>query len=126
MGYGRRGLAGKLHTVPAWFAEGVATSLGNAPECAPGLPRGIDDLRKLGTPRAWFDHTNLPGKAVPTYCQAKAEAERWVLQHGKPKFLELLERVRDGESFDNVYGAVGVGDDDARGVAKSRQTRAQK
>jgi hypothetical protein len=92
------------HRAPAWFHEGAAAALANAPACQPGMVRGIDDLRNLDENQAWANHTNLPGKMHPTYCQARAEVEGWMGRNGRERFLALIAAVRMGAAFDDVYG----------------------
>ena len=99
-------LTSRLHHafMPAWFHEGIAASLSNEPACTPGMTRGIDDLRRLDRNRAWADYTNHPELLQRTYCQARLEVEAWMHRSGKPHVLELIDAVRDGAAFYDVYG----------------------
>ncbi len=101
-------LGSRLHHafVPTWFHEGIAASLADAPTCAAGGSRGIDDLRRLDQNRAWADYTNQPGTLQRTYCQARAEVEAWMQRFGKPHVFELIDAVRDGAAFYDVYGSM--------------------
>ncbi len=89
--------------LPAWFHEGLAAAVGDAPHCAAPV-RGVDDLRRLDTLAAWGEYTGHRSTQEPTYCQARAEVDAWVHRFGAPRVVELMRKVRDGASFDEVYG----------------------
>jgi hypothetical protein len=93
---------------PAWFHEGLATWMSGEPACSGSEPHGVDDLRRLATNATWNDFTNTePQDAIgPTYCQARAELDAWVHANGRERIAGLLGRVRAGEPFDEVYGAM--------------------
>jgi hypothetical protein len=101
-------LDARLHHafVPAWFHEGIAASLADAPTCPPNVTRGIDDLRRLDRRRAWADYTNQPGTIERTYCQARAEVEAWTRRFGTSRVFQMLDAVRDGAAFYELYGAM--------------------
>jgi hypothetical protein len=90
--------------LPLWFHEGTAASIANEPGNCHGGEKGIEDLRKLDANRDWANYTNLPGKLDPTYCQARAEVTAWIDRHGRQRFFELLELVREGGRFYDAYG----------------------
>ena len=90
--------------VPSWFDEGLATLVGEAPDCRRQLPRGIDDLRRLDDRVVLEKYTEVPGLLVPVYCQARAEVDAWLSRAGKPRLFALLDAVRSGRSFYDAYG----------------------
>ena len=91
--------------VPTWFNEGLAVVVGGEPTCAGHEDvKGIDDLRRLVHDAAWADYTNTANTMEATYCQARAEVGAWLRRAGKVGLLDLIARVRDGASFDDVYG----------------------
>jgi hypothetical protein len=97
----------RLHgaSLPPWFNEGVAASIGgNTPHCDDQTEKGIDDLRRLANNREWSDYTNLRGRLDPTYCQARHELEAWMGRFGRSRLLQLIQAVRDGGSFYSLYG----------------------
>lgn len=90
--------------VPAWFDEGLAASVGDAPHCAGVTARGVDTLHRLESTGVFFRYTDLRGRFEPTYCQARAEVEAWVRKHGRERLDALLEGVGAGTPFDELYG----------------------
>ncbi len=90
--------------LPAWFHEGLATLVSNNVVCAHNAPRGIDDLRRLRSGAEWVEYTNYRGTIDATYCQAKMEVSQWVRLNGRGKLIALIDSVRRGASFDEVYG----------------------
>lgn len=93
--------------VIAWFNEGLATYIGKQNQCA-GLAKGIDDLTKLNLQEDWNTYTGVGGMvATTTYCQASAEVEAWITQKGgNAAILQLLEGLRQGQSFYTLYGVL--------------------
>jgi hypothetical protein len=94
----------KGRRVPAWFDEGLAASVGDAPHCAGVTARGVDTLHRLETTGVFFRYTDLRGKLEPTYCQARAEVEAWIRKNGRERLDALLAGVGAGTSFDELYG----------------------
>jgi hypothetical protein len=90
--------------LPAWFHEGLATSIANEPGNCQAGEKGLLDLRKLDADRDWMDYTNLPGMGHPTYCQARAEVTTWLERNGREHLFQLLEYVRAGGRFYDAYG----------------------
>lgn len=41
-----------------------------------------------------------------TYCQARAEVAAWIGKRGNAGVLQLLDAVRQGQSFAGQYGAM--------------------
>jgi hypothetical protein len=90
--------------MPAWFDDGVAASLSNAPDCHDVSVRGVDDLRRLDGSEAWEQYTAVRNALVPAYCQARAEVAAWIERHGRDALPALLDRLGAGEPFDHAYG----------------------
>lgn len=91
---------------PAWFHEGIAAHIANAPRCPPGATAGIDDLRRLERPAAWLAYTNQPNTIVRTYCQARREVEAWLAHDSRDRLTMLVNAVRGGTGFADAYGAL--------------------
>jgi hypothetical protein len=90
--------------LPAWFHEGLATTIANEPgNCLAG-EKGLLDLRKLDEGDDWRDYTDLPGRGRPTYCQARAEVTAWLERYGRERLFQLLDYVRAGGQFYDAYG----------------------
>lgn len=92
--------------VPAWFDEGLATYVGGEPVCTNVTGKGIDDLRKLDQETDWVAYTGPEDVFFKTYCQARAEVAAWIGKRGNAGVVQLLDAVRQGQSFWSVYGAM--------------------
>ncbi len=92
--------------VPAWFDEGLATYVGGEPICTNVTGKGIDDLRKLDREADWVAYTGPEPVFFKTYCQARAEVAAWIGRRGNAGVVQLLDAVRQGQSFWTVYGAM--------------------
>ena len=92
--------------VPAWFDEGLATYVGGEPICTNVIGKGIDDLRKLDQETDWVAYTGPEDVFFKTYCQARAEVAAWIGRRGNAGVVQLLDAVRQGQSFWSVYGAM--------------------
>lgn len=92
--------------VPAWFDEGLATYLAGEPICTNVSGKGIDDLRRLDWETDWVAYTGPEDVFFKTYCQARAEVAAWIGKRGNAGVVQLLDAVRQGQSFWNLYGAM--------------------
>ena len=92
--------------VPAWFDEGLATYIGGEPICTNVTGKGIDDLRKLDLETDWVAYTGPEDVFFKTYCQARAEVAAWIGKRGNTGVVQLLDAVRQGQSFAGQYGAM--------------------
>ena len=93
--------------VPAWFHKGLAFSYANRDECKKPYPNGIDDLRRLDDNRAWAEFTNRHLERLHiTYCQAFREVDTWLSGRDRDAPRTLLDAVRNGKSFYDVYGSM--------------------
>lgn len=92
--------------VPAWFDEGLATYVGGEPICTNVTGKGIDDLRKLDQETDWVAYTGPEDVFFKTYCQARAEVAAWIAKRGNAGVVQLLDAVRQGQSFTSQYGAM--------------------
>lgn len=92
--------------VPAWFDEGLATYVGGEPICTNVSGKGIDDLRKLDQETDWVAYTGPEDVFFKTYCQARAEVAAWIGKRGNAGVVQLLDAVRQGQSFTGQYGAM--------------------
>ena len=92
--------------VPAWFDEGLATYVGGEPICTNVIGKGIDNLRKLDQETDWVAYTGPEDVFFKTYCQARAEVAAWIGRRGNAGVVQLLDAVRQGQSFWSVYGAM--------------------
>ncbi len=92
--------------VPGWFNEGLATYVGGEPVCTNVTEKGIDDLRKLDVQADWNAHTGPEDVFLKTYCQARAEVAAWIAKRGNAGVVQLLEALRQGQSFTSQYGAM--------------------
>jgi len=92
--------------VPAWFDEGLATYLAGEPICTNVSGKGIDDLRRLDWETDWVAYTGPEEVFFKTYCQARAEVAAWIGKRGNAGLVQLLDAVRQGQSFWNMYGAM--------------------
>lgn len=92
--------------VPAWFDEGLATYIAGEPICTNITGKGIDDLRKLDLETDWVAYTGPEDVFFKTYCQARAEVAAWIGQRGSAGVVQLLDAVRQGQSFAGQYGAM--------------------
>ena len=90
--------------VPAWFDEGLATYVGGEPICTNVTGKGIDDLRKLDQEAVWVAYTGPEDVFFKTYCQARAEVAAWIGKRGNAGVVQLLDAVRQGQSFTGQYG----------------------
>lgn len=92
--------------VPAWFDEGLATYIAGEPICTNVTGKGIDDLRKLDLETDWVAYTGPEDVFFKTYCQARAEVAAWIGKRGNTGVVQLLDAVRQGQSFAGQYGAL--------------------
>ena len=92
--------------VPAWFDEGLATYVGGEPICTNVTGKGIDDLRKLDQEAVWVAYTGPEDVFFKTYCQARAEVAAWIGKRGNAGVVQLLDAVRQGQTFAGQYGAM--------------------
>jgi len=93
------------HVVPAWFNEGLATYVSRSPSCEYAPLAQLEDIRALADNEAWRNGTDATTQeSWAIYCRARTEVERWYLHHGSAHFFALLEGVKRGESFDDLYG----------------------
>ena len=90
--------------VPAWFDEGLATYIAGEPICTNVTGKGIDDLRKLDLETDWVAYTGPEDVFFKTYCQARAEVAAWIGKRGNAGVVQLLDAVRQGQSFTGQYG----------------------
>jgi hypothetical protein len=88
---------------PTWFDEGVATAVGREQDCAKVEPTPLSRLTPLVDDDAWFAFTSAPGALAPAYCGARREVESWLRLNGAPGLLALLDGLRAGRSFEDVY-----------------------
>jgi hypothetical protein len=90
---------------PAWFNEGLAVVVSKDPDCSPGFPKGVADLRTLDSGTAWNTTTQAFGPVgTQVYCQANGEVEAWLTKNGKPALLSLLDTLKTGADFYTLYG----------------------
>ena len=92
--------------VPAWFDEGLATYIAGEPICTNVTGKGIDDLRKLDLETDWVAYTGPEDVFFKTYCPARAEVAAWIGKRGNTGVVQLLDAVRQGQSFAGQYGAM--------------------
>lgn len=92
--------------VPAWFNEGLATYVGGEPVCTNATGKGIADLRTLDLESDWVAYTGPEDVFFKTYCQARAEVSAWIGKRGTVAVGQLLDAVRQGQSFTSQYGAM--------------------
>lgn len=92
--------------VPAWFDEGLATFIGNEPDCTYVTGKGIADLTTLELGAKWTSYTVNSANFSKTYCQARAEVAAWTSKHGIAGVAQLLQSVSQGQSFSSQYGAL--------------------
>jgi hypothetical protein len=92
---------------PTWFHEGVAVYMSGEPDCSGVTDKGIDDLSRLSGANAWGQYTNDRSRLRPTYCQASAEIRAWLQRSGKPALLKLMDEVKSGKPFADIYGPLG-------------------
>ncbi|MBG9389341.1 hypothetical protein [Caenimonas aquaedulcis] len=92
--------------VPAWFDEGLATYLAGEPICTNVTGKGIADLRTLDDEGDWVAYTGSVDAFFKTYCQAGAEVGAWVRARDSAAIGQLLQAVRQGQSFSTQYGAM--------------------
>ena len=92
--------------VPAWFDEGLATYIAGEPICTNVTGKGIDDLRKLDLETDWVAYTGPEDVFFKTYCQARGEVAAWIGKRGNAGVVQLLDAVRQGQSFTGQYGAM--------------------
>ena len=92
--------------VPAWFDEGLATYIAGEPICTNVTGKGIDDLRKLDLETDWVAYTGPEDVFFKTYCQARAEVAAWIGKPGNAGVVQLLDAVRQGQTFAGQYGAM--------------------
>ena len=92
--------------VPAWFDEGLATYIAGEPICTNVTGKGIDDLRKLDLETDWVAYTGPEDVFFKTYCQARAEVAAWIGKRGNAGVVQLLDAVRQGQTFAGQYGAM--------------------
>lgn len=85
--------------VPSWFNEGIATLVGNYPDCTNQTVNWVTDLRTMD---AAIAATSSKGDAL--YCQSSREISAWVGINGKQKLFDLLAGVKAGQQFYNLYG----------------------
>ena len=78
------------------------------PPCTQNVPNAVPDLRKLGGHEAWVTQTNDKTRLQATYCQAKREFTAWFQRSGKSKLWNLLDQIRAGVPFDEVYGPLAI------------------
>jgi hypothetical protein len=100
--------------LPAWFDEGAATLVADAPSCSPDLPRGIDDLRELTSRQDMAEHTRGRESNLWTYCQARRELEAWGAREGtdpRERVRVLLDSLAQGAPFAAVYGPLATQQD---------------
>ncbi len=98
--------AGKV--MPSWFVEGLATLMAGQPDCSHNeriAKDGTNHLRVMQTTNAsWATYTDDPSRSRTSYCQASYEVSLWITRHGKPALISLLDQVRMGKHFDDLYG----------------------
>ena len=92
--------------VPAWFDEGLATLIGNEPECTGVTGKGVADLTTLAQQENWNSYTGNSANFSKTYCQARAEVAAWTGKYGIAGVVQLLQSVSKGQSFSSLYGAL--------------------
>jgi hypothetical protein len=88
---------------PTWFDEGVATYVGREQDCTNVAPTPMDRLAPLADDDTWFAWTSEPGALVPAYCGARREVEAWLQRSGTRGLLALLDGLRAGRPFDDLY-----------------------
>lgn len=88
--------------VPAWFDEGFATYLAGDPICTNVSGKGIDDLRRLDWETDWVAYTGPEDVLFKTCCQARAEVVGWIGKRCSAGVVQLLDAVRQGQSFWSV------------------------
>ena len=86
--------------VPSWFNEGIATLVGNYPDCTRQTANYVSDFRTVDFEAVVADSSK--GDAV--YCQASREVNAWITVNGKPNLIDLLAGVKAGNQFYTLYG----------------------
>ncbi|MCB2186042.1 MAG: hypothetical protein KQJ78_06465 [Deltaproteobacteria bacterium] len=112
--------------MPQWFDEGLAVAISQAPEhseshwqalAAAGVPRpGREELRASVSLQDWQALVRRYGvlqneerrargelEIHPVYAAAGHEVRPWLAQAGQAGLLELLQRLKEGESFAVAY-----------------------
>jgi hypothetical protein len=84
----------------------LATYIAGEPICTNVTGKGIDDLRKLDLETDWVAYTGPEDVFFKTYCQARAEVAAWIGKRGNTGVVQLLDAVRQGQSFAGQYGAM--------------------
>ncbi len=105
---------GKIRTmfgVPQWFDEGVAVLLSEDPDYSEERWRSATDngakrlpFPELWSQRAWLRATRIDRQL--TYGAAGREVARWYAAVGREGFDRLIEALRRGEDFPEVYRRV--------------------
>jgi hypothetical protein len=93
---------------PTWFDEGVATAVGLEQDCAKVAPTPMSRLASLVDDDAWFAFTSAPGALAPAYCGARREVEAWLRLNGARALLALLDELRAGRAFEDVYQVAAI------------------
>lgn len=91
-------------TVPTWFYEGLGMQLDHRPKysLAPDAFAPTAEVRMLDTPSQFFAGTGAD--VTRYYAYAKAEVAKWVARIGGPAKLAFrLQRIRNGERFEDVW-----------------------
>jgi hypothetical protein len=90
---------------PAWFYEGLATSIADDPPCGDHPERTLLESRPpIEDAREWNRFTNVPANFLPTYCQARAEVDAWIAGRGRERLWALLDGLGRGGGFAQLYG----------------------
>jgi hypothetical protein len=117
-----------LWRLPAWFDEGLAVAVSEAPEhseahwqslVASNVPRPTrEELLTYKTGRQWLDAVHRYGEIQnaerkskgepevrPVYAAAGHEVRPWLARVGSSGLLALIAHLNNGEDFDAVYRA---------------------
>lgn len=98
--------------IPTWFDEGVAMQVDYRERY--DIRKYLDMREYLKTRPVksdlqfgWQFFTNNDEQLTLHYASAKEEVRRWLKKAGPGSFYGLLEKIKQGESFEKVYGEIG-------------------
>lgn len=100
----RIGLLAKFTELPTWFDEGLAMQVDFRPEYDIRAGATVDgkSVRELRTARSFFSSGSE--NLTKNYALAKSEVASWAKRVGYGSAYAQLERIRQGESFEDVVG----------------------
>jgi hypothetical protein len=103
--FSRIGFINSIREIPTWFDEGVAMQVDYREEYSEEKYNEIKESKphKINFENIRTVETFWSGEYYYNYIESRHEVKKWIKEVGEKGLEKLIERIREGEQFDEVY-----------------------